>query len=179
MRLIICLCLMFFINSAYSQNQAVNVDYSKYIQKYLVLLKKSPNSYYYHTKIAYFYSLSGKYKNAEEHYLTAIKFKNSTIEARLGLCLVYAYQSKEKEVEELAKTILKADRFNYYGHIYLAGTYQRQKMFKESEATLKKILSVYPSDATLLEQLKNLYLAYGHTDSAEQVTKLLGEISDQ
>ena len=162
-----------------AQTGQTTVDYSKYIQKYLNLLQSSPDNYFYNVKAAYYYSLSGKFKNAEEHYKTAIKQKNSSIEARLGLCLVYAYQAREQEVEALAKLILKVDKYNYYGSIYLAGTYHRQKKFKESEYTLKKIIAVYPSDTTLLEQLKNLYIASGKPASAEQVTKLIGEISDK
>ena len=179
MKIIYTLLFMSISLSLSAQNNQGAADYSKYIQKYLNLLKSAPDSYYYNVKAAYYYSLSGKYKNAEEHYKAALKQKNSSIEVRLGLCLVYAYQSRESDVEALAKLILKVDSYNYYGSIYLAGTYQRQKKFKEAEHVLKKILAVYPTDATLLEQLKNLYIASGKPASAEQVTKLIGEISDQ
>lgn len=116
--------------------------YSKYKDTYTVNLR-----------LGWLYYLSGDYANSIFHYDKAMKVQPYYIEAKIGYLLPLLMQKKYSEVEDTCYKILKVDYYNYLTNVRLSYVLRMQKKYDLAEKVSNKMLYLYPTDVTFLNEL--------------------------
>lgn len=112
------------------------------------------SAYLLELRLGWLYYLSGNYAVSRQHYTSAMRTNTKSIEPRLGLLLPTMALGKYDEAEVTARTILALDSNNYTAGLRLAYALRMQGKYRPARDYLSQLLTLYPTDATLLtEQL--------------------------
>ena len=164
--LYICLSLGLYashIDSSIQQSYAKSYDYervgnySEAIKVLSPLYTQYPNGYTLNLRFAWLFYLDKKYTDAQEYYHKASLLKPQAIEPRLGLVSVYLATLAYNKAEMVCYEILKKDHYNYYGNLYVAQALIAQKKYDEALKIIQKMLAIYPTNVSYLEQLAVIY----------------------
>jgi len=152
------------VREAYFKSYAheSNKEYAAAIKSLERLHKKYPTGYTLNLRIGYLYYLNKEYEIAIKHYKRASKTLPNSNEAKLGLTRVYLAQKSYKKAEKLAFSMLKTDYYSFYGNLYAIAALEGQKKYKTALAIINKMLAVFPTNITYLEQLAILYKKTNH-----------------
>ncbi len=149
-------------------------QYAKSIQALMPVYQKYPRGYTINLRLGWLFYLSGRYRNAIEHYEKAAAAAPGSVEALLGLSLPYLAQKNWSKVETLMYRVLKIDFYNYYGNLRLAQALRNQKKYYQAEAVCRKMLALYPTDVNFLAELAlNLY----YRNQKSEAKKLFRDLS--
>lgn len=154
----------FLIRDAYFKSYAheAKKEYSEAIQSLQRLHQKYPTGYTLNLRIGYLYYLKKEYNFAIKHYQRASKTLPNSNEAKLGLTRVYLAQKSYKKAEKLAFAMLKTDYYSFYGNLYAIEALVGQEEYKTALAIINKMLAIFPTNITYLEQLALLYQKTNH-----------------
>lgn len=131
------------------------------------------SSYLLELRLGWLYYLSGNYAVSRQHYSSAMRTSPKSLEPRLGLLLPTLALGKYDEAEVTARTILALDSNNYTAGLRLAYALRMQGKYRPARDLLSQLLTLYPTDATLLtEQLLDA-AALKQTDVGELCEQLL------
>ena len=148
-----------FIRDAYfkSYKHQSNKNYKEAIKALSLLYKKYPKGYTLNLRMAYLYYLSKEYNKAIIYYKKASKIIPSSNEAKLGLTKVYLASKKYKQAQTLAYAMLKTDYYSFYGNLYAIQALVAQNKNREALRIINKMLAVFPTNISYLEELAMLY----------------------
>jgi tetratricopeptide (TPR) repeat protein len=127
-------------------------NYADAIKALQVAFRAFPAGYTLNLRLGWLYYLSGKYANAEQHYLTAVKVAPSSIEAKLGYTLPLLAQERYEDVEAIARQVLRVDLSNYFANLRLVIALRGQGKTETAEKIVDAMLNLYPTDVALLSQ---------------------------
>ncbi|NPA80043.1 MAG: tetratricopeptide repeat protein [Thermotogae bacterium] len=127
--------------------------YEDAIKAMMVVYEAYPDAYTPNLRLGWLYYLAKKYANSEYHYKKAIKAAPYSVEAKLGLTLPYMAQGRWKRVEGTTGEILKTDYYNYYANLRLCYALRHQKKYSQAEKVARKMLTLYPTDVSFLNEL--------------------------
>lgn len=149
------------ISSAYykSYNYEKMGNYNDAINALSLVVKTFPTAYTVNVRLGYLNSTAKRYANAIQHYDTAIQTAPSALEPKLGKMLVLMNQARYSEAEQLGNQILNSDYNNYYANLRLAYCLRMQKKNELAEKVALKMLTLYPIDASLLNEYGSIKYA--------------------
>lgn len=112
------------------------------------------SAYLLELRLGWLYYLSGNYAVSRQHYAVAMRTNSKALEPRLGILLPTLALGKYDEAEITARAILALDSNNYTAGLRLAYALRMQGKYRPARDLLSQLLTLYPTDATLLtEQL--------------------------
>lgn len=132
-------------------------NYAEAIKVLSPLYSRYPKGYTLNLRFAWLFYLAKKYTNAQEYYHQASLLKPQAIDPRLGLASVYLATLAYNKAEMVCYEILKKDHYNYYANLYVTQALIAQKKYDEALKIIQKMLAVYPTNVSYLEQLAVVY----------------------
>lgn len=163
--LFFCFSLLFANNQTIQKSYLQSYNYEqigKYQDAIKVLLplhNKYPHGYTLNLRLGWLFYLDGHYTDAIKYYKKASLIKTHTLEPLLGLIRVYLTTYSYKEAENISTEILKKDYYNYYANLYICKALIGEKKYKIAIAVINKMLTLYPTDVSFLEELFISYKA--------------------
>jgi tetratricopeptide (TPR) repeat protein len=137
-------------------------NYDEAIKVLAPLYKKYPKGYTLNLRFGWLFYLDKKYNNAQEYYKKALLINSYALDPRLGLIRIYLDRANYAKAEMVSYELLKIDYYNYYANLYVSKALIAQKKYKIARKIIQKMLSLYPTDISYLEQLA---IVYKRTDS--------------
>ncbi len=159
------------IKKAYYESYRLEAQgrYAEARKALIPVYKSFPRAYTVNLRLGWLFYLEGRYRNAAKHYEVAASAAPRAVEPVLGLGLVYAARNQWQKVEELMYRVLKVDYYNYYANLRLAYALRKQKKFRQAELVCRKMLALYPTDVSFLEELALILLESGRKKEAEAI----------
>lgn len=147
----------YFKSYDYEQMQ----KYDEAIKVLIPLYKKYPNGYTLNLRIGWLSYLSKKYKDAKTYYEKASLASPYALDPKLGLIRIFLNTQSYQKAETSANELLKIDYYNYYANLYIIKALNAQKKYEEALGVVQKMLSLYPTNISYLEQLAIVYKELG------------------
>lgn len=119
--------------------------------------------YFINIRLGWLHYLNKQYAESEKFYLTAIKLKPYSIEARFGIVKPYSALEKWETVKQQYLAILKIDPNNTVASYWLGVIYYNRKDYAAAVKLFEKIVNLYPLDydSVIMLAWTKLYLARG------------------
>ena len=133
--------------------------YKEAIKILAPLYKKYPNGYTLNLRFGWLFFLNKNYNDAITYYNKAALLSPYSIKPKLGLMRIYLNSYQYQKAESIGYKILKIDFYNYYANLYTIKALILQKKYDYALPMTKKMLSLYPTDISFLEQLAIIYKA--------------------
>lgn len=163
MYLVLLLCLLNLNTPDLSEKEIIkcyhmSYDYEKMenyedaIKAIYPVYKAFPDTYTVNLRLGWLYYLNGSYANSISHYKASMKACPNAVEAMLGLTLPLMAQGKWQDTEKQLHYLTSIDFFNYYGNLRLAISLKHQNKNNEAIKITEKMLSIYPSDVSFLQE---------------------------
>ena len=108
----------------------------------------------------------GKYKDAEDSFLTTIKIQNNYIDAYSNLANLYLETENINKAEQLINTAMKIDRSNLALNLALGNLYLKQENHKSAINIYQNILDSQPQNTDAIINLGQIYEHSGETEKA-------------
>ncbi len=143
----------YFKSYDYEQMQ----KYSEAIKVLTPLYNKYPKGYTLNLRFGWLFYLDKKYKDASKYYKQASLVNPYALDPRIGLIRVYLDTYSFEDAEQVAYELLKIDFYNYYANLYIIQALTAQKKYDISVEIVRKMLALYPTDISYLEQLAIIY----------------------
>lgn len=144
-------------NYLLSYNYEQTQKYTESIKVLSPLYKKYPNDYTLNLRFGWLFFLDKKYNNSIKYYQHASLVKPYALEPQLGLARTYLTTYSFEDAENICEHILKIDNHNYYANLYLSKALIAQKKYTIALNVINKMVVLYPTDVTFLEQLARVY----------------------
>jgi len=169
MKIFLSLLLVFSLSLGSSDFEDIKQQYFKsydyeQMQKYTEAIKvlsplyaKYPNGYTLNLRFGWLFYLGGMYQDSISYYKKATLTNPTSIEAKIGLARTYLTASMYTDAENVSEHILKIDYYSYYGNLYLVKSLIAQKKYDMATQIIQKMLAIYPTDITYLEELAAVY----------------------
>jgi tetratricopeptide (TPR) repeat protein len=142
-------------------------NYSDAIKSLSSVYSGYPTAYTVNLRLGYLNFKTNRFANSTAHYDNAIQALPDSIEPKLGKMLVMMTQGKYEDAELIGYQVLNLDYMNYYANLRLAFILRTLKKYELAEKVNIKMLTVYPTDPTLLTEFGALKYAMGQTSKAE------------
>ena len=136
--------------------------YTEAIKVLSPLYKKYPKGYTLNLRFGWLFYLDKKYNNALEYYKKASLINTYSIDPKLGMIRIYLDTYDFKKAETISYELLKLDYYNYYANLYVIKALIAQKKYDIALSINSKMLALYPTDISFLEELA---VIYKNTDS--------------
>lgn len=146
--------------------------YSEAIKVLAPLYSKYPKGYTLNLRFGWLFYLEKKYNDSIKYYKNASLINPYALDPRLGLIRVYLSTYSYDEAQIVAFELIKIDYYNYYANLYVIKALIAQKKHEEATKIINKMLALYPTDVSYLEQLA---LVYKVTNS-KYLQELYGDI---
>ncbi|MBF0444795.1 MAG: hypothetical protein HQL68_04345 [Magnetococcales bacterium] len=146
-------------------------DYNAAIQALMPVYEQYPRQYTINLRLGWLHYLAGRYRNSLEYYRSAASAIPSAIDPKLGEAVVGLAQQNYGEVKLICYSIIKIDFYNYLANRYLAKALVGEENFVQAAAVTQKMLALYPSDISFIEQLAIIRMGQGDTATARQLYK--------
>ena len=143
----------YFKSYDYEQMQ----KYSEAIKVLAPLYKKYPKGYTLNLRFGWLFFLDKKYNDSIEYYKKASLINPYALDPRIGLIRAYLEVTSFKKAEVVAYELLKIDYYNYYANLYVIKALISQKKYDIATEIINKMLALYPTDISYLEQLAIVY----------------------
>jgi len=131
--------------------------YEEAIKVLSPLFKKHPDDYTLNLRFGWLFFLKKKYNDSIRYYQHATLVKPYALEPKLGLARTYLTIYSFEDAENVCEHILKIDNHNYYANLYLVKALIAQKKYTLALEMVNKMLVLYPTNVTFLEQLARVY----------------------
>ena len=143
----------YFKSYDYEQMQ----KYEEAIKVLAPLYKKYPKGYTLNLRYGWLFYLNKNYNDSIKYYKKASLTNSYALDPKLGLIQVYLHTYSYKKAESTAYELLKVDYYNYYANLYAISALIAQKKYDIAQQIIKKMLALYPTDISYLEQLAIVY----------------------
>ena len=137
-------------------------QYTEAIKVLSPLYQKYADGYTLNLRFGWLFYLDKKYKDAIVYYQKASLLNTYALNPKLGLIRIYLDTQQYIKAEQVSQELLKIDYYNYYANLYIINALLSQKKYKAALKNIQKMLAIYPTDVSFLEQLSLVYKA---TDS--------------
>ncbi len=134
-----------------------------------VTLAREAGYYEAALRLAYLYSISAAYIDAQDAYRAAIAIRPAALEPRLGLLGALAAKAKWDDVVTEGSAALQLDAQNAAVIGRVAFAKFMAKDYAGAEASYKQLLELYPADLELKIGLAYTYLKAGQKKEASQL----------
>jgi tetratricopeptide (TPR) repeat protein len=142
--------------------------YTEAIKVLAPLYKQYPNGYTLNLRFGWLFFLNKKYNDAIKYYKKASLSNSYALDPRLGLIRIYLQTQDYEKAQTVSYELLKIDYYNYYANLYISKALIAQKKYDIAHNIIKKMLALYPTDITYLEQLAVIY-KQTHSNYLQQV----------
>jgi len=147
--------------------------YSKSIDALKEVFANYPNTYTVNYRLGWLYYMDGKFANASEHLESALLIYPYSIEVLNTINLLYAAREEWEKVEEHSAQILQIDYYNDYANYWYSYSLKMQQKYNLAIKVDRKMLSIYPTSVTHLQELaENLFLN-GEKEESMQIFETL------
>ena len=143
----------YFKSYDYEQMQ----KYEEAIKVLAPLYKKYPKGYTLNLRFGWLFYLNKNYNDSINYYKKAALINSYALDPKLGLIRVYLDTYSYKKAEITAYELLKVDYYNYYANLYAIEALIAQKKYDIATSIITKMLALYPTDISYLEQLAIVY----------------------
>jgi len=143
----------YFKSYDYEQMQ----KYGEAIKVLSPLYKKYPKGYTLNLRFGWLFYLDKKYNDSIKYYKKASLINPYALDPRLGLIRVYLDTYSFKKAEQVSYELLKIDYYNYYANLYVIKALIAQKKYDIATEIINKMLALYPTEISYLEQLAIVY----------------------
>lgn len=148
-------------------------QYDQAIKDLADVYKTYPNTYTVNFRMGWLYYLNKNYSNAVEHLNKALAISPGAIEVMNTLTLVHAAKTDWPKVEEESLAVLKIDYYNLIANYWYSHSLTMQKKYEQAMKVDRKMLAVYPTSVTFLQELgENLFLDGKKEESASVFNNL-------
>ena len=131
--------------------------YDEAIKVLLPIYNLYPKGYTLNLRIGWLFSMNKKYSDALKYYKKASLINKYAVDPKLGIINIYLEIGKYKEAELVSQEILKVDYYNFYANLYIVRSLIKQKKYSIATNIINKMLYLYPTNVTFLEQLAIIY----------------------
>jgi tetratricopeptide (TPR) repeat protein len=131
--------------------------YSEAIKVLSPLYKKYPKGYTLNLRFGWLFYLDKKYSDAIKYYTQASLINSYALDPKLGLIRIYLDTGDFTKAEIVAYELLKIDYYNYYANLYVTKALIAQEKYSVATKVITKMLALYPTDISYLEQLAIVY----------------------
>lgn len=169
MKIVMLLILSFSIILASQESEEIKKGYfksydyeqmGKYTEAIKVLspiYKKYPKGYTLNLRLGWLFYLQKKYADSIKYYKKASLINTYALDPKLGLIRIYLDTQKYSEAEVTSQELLKVDYYNYYANLYMVKALIAEDKTKTAQEIINKMLALYPTDISYLEQLAIVY----------------------
>ncbi len=169
MKYFLIILLLISFSNASSEFEEIKTQYFKsydyeHMQKYeeaikvlTPLYKKYPKGYTLNLRFGWLFYLDKKYNDSIKYYKEASLINPYALDPRLGLIRVYLDTYSFDKAEIVSYELLKIDYHNYYANLYVTKALIAQKKYDIATKIINKMLALYPTDISYLEQLAVVY----------------------
>jgi tetratricopeptide (TPR) repeat protein len=133
--------------------------YGEAIKVLAPLYNKYPKGYTLNLRFGWLFYLDKKYNDSIKYYTEASLINPYALDPRLGLIRVYLDTYSYSKAESVSYELLKIDYYNYYANLYITKALIAQKKYEIALKIINKMLALYPTDISYLEQLAIAYKA--------------------
>lgn len=131
--------------------------YTEAIKVLTPLYNKYPKGYTLNLRFGWLFYLNKNYNDSIKYYQNASLINPYALDPRLGLIQVYLDTYSYKKAEMVSYELLKIDFYNYYANLYVTKALIAQKKYDIARENINKMLALYPTDISYLEQLAIVY----------------------
>lgn len=144
---------------AQSYNYEQMGKYNEGIKVLIPLYLRYPKGYALNVRFGWLSYQNKRYNDAKKYYQIASKIAPTALDPRLGLIHIYLDTGSFDQAQTLSYAVLKLDYYNYYANLYAIQSLIAQKKYAIATTILFKMLALYPTDVSYLEQLAQVYQA--------------------
>lgn len=142
-------------------------QYEEAVKDLSAVYKTYPNTYTVNYRMGWLFYLNRNYSNALEHLKKALAISPGAIEVMNTITLVHAAKEDWAKVEEESLAVLKIDYYNPDANYWYSRSLRMQKKYELAIKVDRKMLSVYPTSVTFLQELgESLFLDNKKEESA-------------
>ena len=131
--------------------------YAEAIKVLSPLYGKYPKGYTLNLRFGWLFYLDKKYNDSIKYYKQASLINPYALDPKLGLIRVYLDAYSFDDAQMVANQLIKIDYYNYYANLYLTKALIAQKKYDVATEMISKMLALYPTDVSYLEQLAIVY----------------------
>jgi tetratricopeptide (TPR) repeat protein len=131
--------------------------YEEAIKVLAPLYQKYPKGYTLNLRFGWLFYLNKSYNDSVKYYKKASLINPYALDPKLGLIRVYLDTYAYKKAEATSYELLKVDYYNYYANLYAIKSLIAQKKYDIATKMINKMLALYPTDISYLEQLAVVY----------------------
>ncbi len=143
--------------SSYEHEQ--EKQYETAIKDLSPVFENYPNTYPVNYRMGWLFYLNKNYSNALEHLKKALAISPGSIEVMNTITLIHAAKADWPKVEEQSLAVLKIDYYNLTANYWYSHSLQMEKKYELAVKVDQKMLAVYPTSVTFLQELgENLFL---------------------
>ena len=148
-------------------------EYSKAIEKMIVLFHESSNDYFINLRLGWLFYLNKQYANAILHYNRAALLAPNSIEPLLALSLIHNLVEDYASTIKICNKILAADPKNLQALQRLISAEIRTQNDSDAEKNVAYGVDLYPTDPIFLEQKAFIKNKLGKKEEAKKALTLL------
>jgi len=142
--------------------------YNEAIKVLSPLYQKYPKGYTLNLRFGWLFYLDKKYNDSIKYYEKASLINPYAVDPKLGLIRVYLDTSSFEKAQTTSYELLKLDYYNYYANLYVIKALIAQEKYDIAKSIIEKMLALYPTDITFLEQLAIIY-KYTNSEYKQQL----------
>ncbi|MCP4105360.1 MAG: TIR domain-containing protein [Desulfobacteraceae bacterium] len=144
------------------------------IEQHLKSFKnQNPDDPHVHVLLGNLYAISGKYKESETYYQTAVKRQDSTASAWFGLGVVYHKQNRLAESVKMYKKAVSLSGSNVKYLNNLAYLYSETRKYPKSIETYRQILKLEPRLLNPYFEITDILRLTGNLEDALKIQETL------
>lgn len=132
-----------------------------------------PKTYTVNFRLGWLYYQNKSYANALENLEKALLVYSSSIEVLNIMNLIYAARSEWANVEQQSLKIIKLDYYNTYANYWFSVSLRMQGKLSESTQVSRKMLSVFPTSISFLQELGIALISMGITGESKSIFESL------
>ncbi|MGC8493786.1 MAG: tetratricopeptide repeat protein [Syntrophobacteraceae bacterium] len=148
-------------------------SYESAIQDLSAIYTGNPNDYLVNYRMGWLYYLGRNYSEAIKHLNKALAVSPQSIEVMNTIIPVYSARADWPKVEAKSMAVLKIDFYNLSANYWYSHSLRMEKKYGPAIQVDRKMLTVYPTSATFLQELgENLFLDNKKEESLSVFRKL-------
>ena len=131
--------------------------YEEAIKVLVPIYKKYPKGYTLNLRLGWLFYLDKKYNDAIKYYKKASILNTYALDPRIGLIRIHLDRYDYEKAEHISYEVMKIDYYNFYANLYAIKALILQKKYDIALKITRKMLALYPTNISYLEQLAIIY----------------------
>jgi len=131
--------------------------YEEAIKVLIPIYKKYPKGYTLNLRLGWLFYLDKKYNDAIKYYKKASILNTYALDPRIGLIRIHLDRYDYEKAEHISYEVMKIDYYNFYANLYAIKALILQKKYDIALKITRKMLALYPTNISYLEQLAIIY----------------------